>query len=284
MYTQNNAGWEGPTFFPEPTGLGSVDDETCKKINDINMTGPLLVAKAALPEMQKNGEEGGIIIGNASVAAVMLLDFAGTLPIYHPTKAYMDALTRMLAAAHGPAVGGHIKAYNVNPGAVMTDMWTNIYDDVPEYAKPALAEMGVDSAEAYAGIYGALMGDPATAAAAAAEGKPPLIYAKDISEVALHMANGTTKFESGDGALILPGATYHNSDFYPLIYGGFDMATGQPNGLPANYMKSHMRDPAGNLKYPEAGDNPPGSTVTVTTTTTLKDGTTTVNTVTTTVE
>lgn len=217
MYTQNNAGWEGPTFFPEPTGLGSVDDETCKKINDINMTAPLLVAKAALPEMQKNGEEGGIIIGNSSVAAVIGMQFAHTLPIYHPTKGYMDALTRMLAAAHGPAVGGHIKAYNVNPGPVMTDMWTNIYDDVPEYAKPALAEMGVTSPETYSGAFAMLMGDPAVAGA---DGVMPLIYGKDIAAVALHMANGTTQYAPGDGALILAGATYHNYDFYPIIYGG----------------------------------------------------------------
>ena len=115
----NNAGWEGPTMFPEPSGLPSLDTETILKINAINMTGPLLVARAALVEMQKNGEAGGVIVGNASTAAVMPLEFGALCPVYHPTKAYMDALTRMLAAAHGEAVGGHIKAYNVNPGAVL---------------------------------------------------------------------------------------------------------------------------------------------------------------------
>ena len=79
--TQNNAGWEGPTLCPEPTGFPSIDDDTLIKINAINMTGPLLCTKYAVAEMLKNGEAGGIIIGNSSVAEVMPADFAGMLPI-----------------------------------------------------------------------------------------------------------------------------------------------------------------------------------------------------------
>ena len=33
--------WEGPTMFPEPSGLPSLDVETILKINAVNMTGPL---------------------------------------------------------------------------------------------------------------------------------------------------------------------------------------------------------------------------------------------------
>ena len=38
---QNNAGYEGPTMCPEPTGFPSVEDDTMLAINAINMTGPL---------------------------------------------------------------------------------------------------------------------------------------------------------------------------------------------------------------------------------------------------
>ena len=46
----------------------------------------------------------------------------------------LSALTRSIAATHASS---NIKAYNVNPMAVMTDMWQKIYDSAPQYAKDA---------------------------------------------------------------------------------------------------------------------------------------------------
>jgi hypothetical protein len=44
---------------PEPTGFPSLPDDVLIKINAINMTAPLLCAKYAVIEMQKNEPSGG---------------------------------------------------------------------------------------------------------------------------------------------------------------------------------------------------------------------------------
>lgn len=75
----NNAGWEGPTFPPDPCGFPSIDDAELLKINQINMMAPVYCAKYAIAEMQKSG--GGVVIGNASVAGAMPINFSGSLPV-----------------------------------------------------------------------------------------------------------------------------------------------------------------------------------------------------------
>lgn len=215
--TQNNAGWEGPTLCPEPTGFPSIDDDTLIKINAINMTGPLLCTKYAVAEMLKNGEAGGIIIGNSSVAEVMPADFAGMLPIYHPTKAYMGGLTRSINAAHAPL---GIKAYNVNPAACMTDMWTKISDEIPEYSREMFASMGVTDEQGFARMGNLVYADPDFKRTNEPGLENDLLYASDIAKTVLAFANGTTEYAPGDSVACYPGCTYHISDLYPSIFGG----------------------------------------------------------------
>lgn len=254
----NNAGYEGPTMCPEPTGFPSIEDDTMLAINNINMTGPLLCAKYAIAEMQKNGPEvGGIIIGNSSVGECMPAETANFLPIYHPTKAYMGALTRSIAATH--AMTG-IKAYNVNPGPVMTDMWTKVWETLPAYALPIVESMGATDAESFANL-----------SIAYANG-PGLLYSADIAKVVLAFTNGTTLYKPGDSVCTYPGCTYHVSELYGGIFGG--MAA-----LSAEYLKTKMKDHLGNILFGEEA-----GTTTVTTTTKKKDGSSTTTTVTTTVE
>merc|ERR1719272_477902 len=215
------------------------------------MTGPVYCAKYAIAAMQKNGDEGGVVIGCASLCAVMPLMFGALLPIYHPTKAYMDGLTRSIAATHAPF---NIKAFNVNPMATMTDMWEKLYDNIPDYGKPMLDEMGVKNSTDYAvGFNKSVCTDE--------KKDMPLIYPEDISRVALAFADGSTKYESGDAVITTAGCTYHVQEFYPAIYGP-NPRLGAPgvgwNLDPANLTnptiggRAAMRDSAGNFLYPDA--------------------------------
>ena len=166
----DNAGWEGPTMCPDPCGFPSMDDEVLIKINAINVTAPLLCSKYAIAEMQKNEPSGGVVIRNSSVGAVMPLAVANLLPQYTPTKAYMDSLTRSIATTHAET---GIKAYNVNPVAIQTEMWEKIFDEIPEYGRGALAEAGVTTKEQYAAMFNT---------AVAAEGSDPIIGPDAVSQ------------------------------------------------------------------------------------------------------
>jgi transcriptional regulator of met regulon len=194
---------------PDPSGFPSLDDDVLLKINSINMTAPLLCAKYAIIEMQKNEPSSGVIIGNSSVGAIMPLEVGNMLPQYTPTKAYMDCLTRNIATTH--AASG-IKAYNVNPAAIQTEMWEKIYDEIPAYAKETLTELGVDSKEAYAIMFNDQIKAP---------GADPMIMPDSVAQVALHFADGSTVADSGDCLVIAPGCTFHVKDLYPWIYCGF---------------------------------------------------------------
>ena len=128
----NNAGYEGVAFCPEPAGFPSIPDEMIAEVSNVNMIGPLYCAKYAIIEMQKNGDDGGVIISNSSVGSCAPLMLSQFLPVYSPTKSFMDSLGRSIAATHASS---NIYSYNVNPLAIMTEMWDKIYDTVPEYVK-----------------------------------------------------------------------------------------------------------------------------------------------------
>ena len=191
-----------------------------------------------------------------------------------------------------------IKAYNVNPMAIMTEMWHKIYDSVPAYAKPQLEEMGITCAEDYAIGFNKIL---------AAPGADHLLYGDDMARIALAFANGSTQYASGDTVVGAPGCTYHISELYPAIYGpnprvgapgvGWNMTPGEETNPTING-KAAMRDPAGNFLFPGAdpdGDYAPPkaaaaaaaapaapSVTTVTTTQTIAEASGVVKTVTTT--
>lgn len=96
---------------------GSVVDipvELWQKIIDINLTGPFLLMKAAIPLMIKNG--GGSIINIASLAAVRVIP---AMPAYCASKAGLIGLTQQAALDYGPS---KIRCNVVCPGAVSTEM------------------------------------------------------------------------------------------------------------------------------------------------------------------
>jgi NAD(P)-dependent dehydrogenase (short-subunit alcohol dehydrogenase family) len=105
----NNAGCEGPT--------GAITDltaEECAQLFAVNLTGPMMVAKHAVPHLIARG--GGCVVNGAS--------FLGTVPFpvgaaYGASKAGLIHFTRSLAAGYG-AQG--VRAYALCPYVTDTPM------------------------------------------------------------------------------------------------------------------------------------------------------------------
>jgi len=104
----NNAGID-------PAGtVVEIPIEQWKKIIDINLTGPFLMMKAAIPHMIKNG--GGSIVNIASLAAVRNIP---AMPAYSASKAGLIGLTQATALDYGPY---NIRANVGCPGPGRTEM------------------------------------------------------------------------------------------------------------------------------------------------------------------
>jgi meso-butanediol dehydrogenase/(S,S)-butanediol dehydrogenase/diacetyl reductase len=88
--------------------------EQWQKIMDINLTGPFLLMKAAIPSMIKNG--GGSIINIASLAALRCIP---AMTAYTTSKAGLIGMTQSAALDYGSA---NIRCNVVCPGAVRTEM------------------------------------------------------------------------------------------------------------------------------------------------------------------
>lgn len=104
----NNAGID-------PAGtVVDIPVEQWKKIIDINLTGPFLLMKAAIPNMIKNG--GGSIINIASLAAVRCIP---AMPAYSASKSGLIGLTQATALDYGHE---KIRVNVVCPGPIQTEM------------------------------------------------------------------------------------------------------------------------------------------------------------------
>lgn len=104
----NNAGIDPPGTVVE------IPVEQWQKIIDINLTGPFLLMKAAIPYMIKNG--GGSIINVSSLAALRCIP---AMPAYTASKSGLIGLTQSVALDYGSA---KIRCNVVCPGAVSTEM------------------------------------------------------------------------------------------------------------------------------------------------------------------
>ncbi len=105
----NNAGMEQP--------LGDVvelDIEAWRKVIDINLNGPFLVMKAAIPHLIKAG--GGSVVNIASLAGMRSIP---RLPAYCASKGGLISLTQQAALDFGRA---KVRCNVICPGAVKTDM------------------------------------------------------------------------------------------------------------------------------------------------------------------
>ncbi len=91
-----------------------VDIYLWKRILDVNLTGPFLCIRAALPHMIRQG--GGSIISMASLAGVRCMR---GMPAYCASKAGLIQLARQIALEYGPK---GIRSNVVAPGATKTEM------------------------------------------------------------------------------------------------------------------------------------------------------------------
>ncbi len=113
----NNAAW-GPM---NDNGIPEMDVEMWDRVMAINLRGPMLGCKYAIPEMVKNG--GGTIINTAS-ANGKVGDYVRTA--YSASKAGLMSLTRSVATQHGKE---GIRCNSVLPGLVVTPATRRKFSD-----------------------------------------------------------------------------------------------------------------------------------------------------------
>ena len=127
----NNAGID-------PGGsIVDIDIELWKKIMDVNLTGPFLCMRAAIPYMIKQG--GGSIINIASLAGVRCLP---SMPAYCASKGGLIQLALQAALEYGPK---GIRSNVVAPGATKTEMLTNAMRGLSEAIKKDAFEVLAES-------------------------------------------------------------------------------------------------------------------------------------------
>ena len=94
--------------------VADLDPELWREVIAINLTGPFLLMKAAIPHMIENG--GGSIINIASVGGMRCLP---SFPAYCSSKAGLIMLTQQAALDYGPK---NIRCNAVCPGGIKTAM------------------------------------------------------------------------------------------------------------------------------------------------------------------
>jgi meso-butanediol dehydrogenase/(S,S)-butanediol dehydrogenase/diacetyl reductase len=109
----NNAGTEQAP----PAGVVDIDVELWRKVIDVNLTGPFLLMKAAIPHMIRAG--GGSVINVSSLAGLRSIP---DLPAYCASKGGLISLTQQAALDYGRY---KVRCNVVCPGAVKTAMMTS---------------------------------------------------------------------------------------------------------------------------------------------------------------
>ena len=113
----NNAGLAGPENGP----IEELDLAVWQRRLDVNLTGPFLVTKHAVPHLRKHG---GAIVNIASTRA---LQSEPDTEAYAATKGGIVALTHALAMSLGP----EIRVNCISPGWIDTRAWQDKDGDVP---------------------------------------------------------------------------------------------------------------------------------------------------------
>ncbi|MGD0100225.1 MAG: SDR family oxidoreductase [Acidobacteriota bacterium] len=127
----NNAGID-------PGGsIVDIDIALWKKILDVNLNGPFLCMRAAIPEMIKKG--GGSIVNIASLAGVRCLP---SMPAYCASKGGLIQLALQCALEYGPK---GIRSNVVAPGATRTEMLTNAMKGLSQAIKRDAFEVLAES-------------------------------------------------------------------------------------------------------------------------------------------
>jgi len=114
-------------------GVAEVDIELWKRVVDVNLTGPFLLMRAAIPHMIKAG--GGSVINIASLAAMRGCQ---RLPAYCASKGGLVSLTLQAAVDYGR---DKIRCNAICPGPVKTDMLVAAMGPFAEAVKMSVDEV-----------------------------------------------------------------------------------------------------------------------------------------------
>lgn len=98
--------------------LVAADDQNWDDHMEINLRGPFLGCRAALPMMQRSGEPGSIVNISSAFGVRVTAGFAA----YSVSKAALNAMTRVLALECA-AAGLPIRVNAVIPGGIETEMF-----------------------------------------------------------------------------------------------------------------------------------------------------------------
>jgi meso-butanediol dehydrogenase / (S,S)-butanediol dehydrogenase / diacetyl reductase len=102
--------------------VGDMDDESWRRTFEVNLTGPMVITRAALPAMLKGG--GGSVVLVSSTAA---MSASPSSVAYDSSKAALNALARGIAVDYGPR---GIRANALCPGWVITPMGDGSMDEM----------------------------------------------------------------------------------------------------------------------------------------------------------
>jgi meso-butanediol dehydrogenase/(S,S)-butanediol dehydrogenase/diacetyl reductase len=115
--------------------VGDMDDEAWRRTFDVNLTGPMMITRAALPAMLERGR-GSVVLVSSTNSMAAAPDSAA----YDASKAGLNALARAIAVDYGPR---GIRANALCPGWIVTPMGDESMDDLAE-------ANGIGRQEAYA--------------------------------------------------------------------------------------------------------------------------------------
>jgi NAD(P)-dependent dehydrogenase (short-subunit alcohol dehydrogenase family) len=104
--------------------ITELEPEDWQKVLNVNLTGPYMLMKEALPHMIENG--GGSIINISSIGGIRCM--AGS-PAYGTSKAGLIHLTKAVALDYGPF---GVRCNAVCPGATRTEMFEDTLGKIAE--------------------------------------------------------------------------------------------------------------------------------------------------------
>jgi meso-butanediol dehydrogenase/(S,S)-butanediol dehydrogenase/diacetyl reductase len=114
--------------------VGDMGDEQWRRVFDVNLTGPMMITRAALPVMLERGGGSVVLVSSTNAMAA-----APASAAYDSSKAGLNALARAIAVDYGPQ---GIRANALCPGWIITPMGD---EDMDELA----AARGISREEAY---------------------------------------------------------------------------------------------------------------------------------------
>ncbi|MFC5136399.1 MULTISPECIES: SDR family NAD(P)-dependent oxidoreductase [Haloferacaceae] len=95
--------------------IAEFEDEAYEFLTGVNLKGPMYACKHAIPAMLDTGDGTGVVVNNASIAALIA---EPGMDIYTATKGALVSLTRSIAVEYAP----EIRANTICPGIVETPM------------------------------------------------------------------------------------------------------------------------------------------------------------------